>query len=238
MSPHHVRQRYARVAGFAFLFYIAAGLTETAIFSGAVVGGSASEKLTNVLAHEAHLRLTVVLSLATVLSALALAVSLYVVTRDYDKGLALFGLTARTAEGVIGAIYALPALGLLSAARAFEGQPHGPEADVFIALLLDARQNTMMLSAICFAAGSTIFSWLLLRGHAVPIVLGRLGVFASVLLLLALPAQLAVNSQGILSMLVWLPMLLFEVILAWWLIVRGVRPLNNGGADTEVERRR
>lgn len=223
MSPHHIRQRYARVAGFAFLFYIAAGLTETAIFSGAVGGGSASAKLTNVLLHETHLRLTVVLTLATVLSALALAVSLYVVTRGYDYGLALIGLTARTAEGVIGAVYALPALGLISAARALEGQPPGPEAGVLVSLLLDARQNTMMLSAICFAAGSTAFSWLLLRGRAVPVVLAGIGVLASALLLLALPVQLAVDSRGILSMLVWLPMLLFEVVLAVWLIVRGVR---------------
>lgn len=223
MSPQHIRQRYARVAGFAFLFYIAAGLTETAIFSGAVRGGSASAKLTNVLLHETHLRLTVVLTLATVLSALALAVSLYVVTRGYDCGLALIGLTARTAEGVIGAVYALPALGLISAARALEGLAPGPEAGVLVSLLLDARQNTMMLSAICFAAGSTAFSWLLLRGRAVPVVLAGFGVLASALLLLALPVQLAIDSRGILGMLVWLPMLLFEVVLAVWLIVRGVR---------------
>ncbi|HEX7705207.1 MAG TPA: DUF4386 domain-containing protein [Thermoanaerobaculia bacterium] len=226
--PHSVRRRYARLAGFAFLFYIAAGLAETVLFSDAVGGGTASAKLTNVLLHETQLRLTVVLTLATVLSALALAVSLFVVTRDFDPGLALIGLTGRVAEGVLGAVYALPGLGLLSVARALDGQQSDHEAEVLVALLVDARHNLMMLSAVCFAAGSLAFSWLLLTGRAVPKAVAWWGVLASALLLLALPVQIAVNARGVLSMLVWIPMLLFEIVLAVWLMVRGVAP--NGGA--------
>lgn len=225
MIPQSTRQRYARLAGLAFLFYIAAGLAETTMFSKAIGSGPALAKLAHVLQHATQLRLTVLLTLVTVLSALVLAVTLFVVTRGYDFGLALIGLTARVAEGVIGAVYALPALGLLSAARALEAESAGPEAGVLVELLLDARHNTMMLSAVCFAAGSTAFSYLLLRGRAVPAPLAWLGVIASALLLLALPVQLAVDARSILSMLVWLPMLLFETVLAVWLIVRGVAPL-------------
>jgi hypothetical protein len=67
------------------------------------------------------------------------------VTRDFDPGLALIGMTGRVAEGVIGAVYALP-------------------------------------------------------------------------------VQMGIDARGVLSMLVWLPMLLFEIVLAVWLLVRCVAP--------------
>jgi hypothetical protein len=83
-------------------------------------------------------------------------------------------------------------------------------------------------SAIFFAVGSTLFCWLLLRGRMIPIALAWLGVVASVLLVVILPLQLAGLFGGSMSWsasvtwLVWLPMLVFEVTLALWLIIKGV----------------
>lgn len=81
---------------------------------------------------------------------------------------------------------------------------------------------------IYFAVGSTIFSWLLLRGRMISVALARLGVFASVLLVVILPLQRAGLFGGPMSWsasvtwFVWLPMLVFEVGLALWLIIKGV----------------
>lgn len=83
-------------------------------------------------------------------------------------------------------------------------------------------------SAIYFAVGSLLFSWLLLRGRMIPVALAWLGVLASVLLVVILPLQLAGLFGGSMSWstsitwLVWLPMLVFEVTLALWLIIKGV----------------
>lgn len=83
-------------------------------------------------------------------------------------------------------------------------------------------------SAIFFAVGSTLFCWLLLRDRMIPVALARLGVVASVLLVVILPLQLAGLFGGSMSWsasvtwLVWLPMLVFEVVLALWLLVKGV----------------
>ena len=82
--------------------------------------------------------------------------------------------------------------------------------------------------AIFFAVGSTLFSWLLLRGRMIPVALAWLGVFASALLVLILPLQLAGLLGGTMSWsasvtwLVWLPMLVFEVVFAFWLMIKGV----------------
>ncbi|MBM3180841.1 MAG: DUF4386 family protein [Chloroflexi bacterium] len=83
-------------------------------------------------------------------------------------------------------------------------------------------------SAIYFAVGSLLFSWLFLRGRMIPTSLAQLGVIASGLLVLILPLQLAGLFGGSMSWsasttwLVWLPMLAFEVTLALWLMIKGV----------------
>jgi hypothetical protein len=77
------------------------------------------------------------------------------------------------------------------------------------------------LGAIFFAVGSTIFACLLLRGRIVPVALAWLGVLASILLVILLPMELVGITLGPINMLMWFPMLAFEVPLALWLIVKG-----------------
>lgn len=92
-------------------------------------------------------------------------------------------------------------------------------------------------SAIYFSVASLFFSWLLLRGRLIPTWLAKLGIFASALLAIILPAQLAGLLGGSMSWassqtwLMWLPMLAFEVILAFWLMIKGV----NGGQQKMAE---
>src|SRR2546428_7155557 len=107
----------ARIAGFAFLFYIAAGISSLAMAGRPHVTG--------------------VLTIFTSFSALVLGVTLYAITREVDPDLALLALTCRVIE-------LMP-------------------VDV----------------AIYFAAGSTIFCWLLLLIRMIPIALTLLCVVAS-----------------------------------------------------------
>ncbi len=80
----------------------------------------------------------------------------------------------------------------------------------------------MALTATFFAVGSTLFSWLLLRGQMIPSPLAWLGVVASVLLVVGPPLQLAGFLAGPVTRLIWLPMLVFEVPLGLWLLLKGV----------------
>jgi Domain of unknown function (DUF4386) len=82
--------------------------------------------------------------------------------------------------------------------------------------------------AIYFAVGSTLFCWLLLRGRMIPVGLAWLGVIASALLVVLLLLRTAglfgpgANWSSSLTWLTWLPMLVFELTFAVWLIVKGV----------------
>jgi hypothetical protein len=82
--------------------------------------------------------------------------------------------------------------------------------------------------AIYFAVGSTLFCWLLSRGRMIPVTLAWVGVVASALLVILLVLRTAglfgpgTNWSSSLTWLTWLPMLVFELTLAAWLIIKGV----------------
>ena len=74
----------------------------------------------------------------------------------------------------------------------------------------------------------TLFSWLLLRSRMIPIALAWLGVVASLLIVTVQPLQRGgiivadANWFSSVTWLIWFPLLVFEVALALWLIVKGV----------------
>lgn len=165
-NTYFSRTTYARVAGLAFLFYIAAGITSMNL--------NDTSPMTDVLA--------VLMSF----SALVLGVTLYALTREQGPMLALMALACR----------------VLEAAQSGE-------------------------SAIYFAVSSIIFCWLLLRGRMIPTLLAWLGIVASALLVVILPLQLAGLFGGTMAWsssitwMVWLPMLMFEVSLSVWWLIKG-----------------
>ena len=214
------RRLYARLAGSLFLLYIAASLAESSMFGYAVGIGPASARLASLSEHSALVRLSVALAVTSLLSALVLAVALFALTRHYDLELAVLALCARAAEAVIGAIYVLPPLAMLAVARTAGAL----EGETLFELLSSVREGAMTLSAICFAVGSAVFSYLFLRARSIPVLLAWLGLAASLVLVVALPVQLAPGAPAMTAWGLWLPMLVFEVALAVWLLARGVNP--------------
>jgi hypothetical protein len=130
-------------------------------------------------------------------SAVLLAVTLFVVTRVEQPVIAGLGMMFRVAEGALGTVVRLAGITL--------SQP-------------------MLVDATLFAIGSIFFCWLLLRGNMLPRILAWTGVVASVILVVGLPLQLAGALGPPLTMVMWLPMLAFEVPGGVWLLLKGVPP--------------
>jgi hypothetical protein len=212
----------ARIAGFTFLFYIVAGIASMVLFSQATGGQEITAKLASIAQHVLQLRLTIVLGLLQSVCAAVLAVTLYAITRNQDSDLAMLALIFRVGEGLLAAISTRAILELL-----WLGTSAGPNAPDTVTLrtlgtyLLDRPGWNM--AAILFAMGSTLFSYLFLRGRTIPVPLACIGVIASVLLVVALPLQLAGFLRGPVMSYVWIPMLAFEVPLGFWLLIKGVR---------------
>lgn len=217
------RRTNARIAGVTFLFYIAVAFPEMILSGRATTGEGIAAQLSTVAQHTTELRVAVLLTLLSAFSALVLAVTLYGVTRDEDHELAMLGLTCRVGEGVLGAL-PVSTLGLLWLATTVgPNAPDAAGAQALGELLLKLGSWKTASSAILFAAGSTVFSYLLLRGRMIPVALAWLGVVGSALLLVGLPLQLAGFVSGTVTQLMWIPVALFELTLGPWLIIKGVR---------------
>jgi Domain of unknown function (DUF4386) len=158
----------ARIAGFTFLFYIVAGITSLVLFSQATGGGGITAKLASIAQHVLQARMTIVLGLVQAVCAIVLAVTLYAITRDQDSDLAMLAMIFRVGEGLLNAFSSRDTLELL-----WLGTSVGPKAPD--AVTLQALGTYLLggpdwnMSAILFAMGSTLFSYLLLRGRTIPV---------------------------------------------------------------------
>jgi hypothetical protein len=214
------RKTNARLAGFTFLFYIAVAFPAMVLLGRATSGEGIVAKFANLAQHATDVHVAVVLSLIGCFSALVLAVTLYAITREVDADLAMLALTCRVAEGVISGISIPETLGLLWLATATGA--NAPDAGAAHALGAYLLKADMAVTATFFAVGSTLFSYLFLRGRIIPVALAWLGVLASVLLVVALPLQIAGVLGGSITQLMFLPMLAFEIPLGLWLLIKGV----------------
>jgi len=213
------RKTNSRIAGFTFLFYIAVAFPSMVLFGRAASGDGMAAKLLGLARHATDVRVSVVLALLGCFSALVLAVTLYAITRDQDPDLALLAMTCRVAEGVAGAVSIPLTLGLLWLATATGADaPEPAAAQALGAFLLKGTPN---VSATFFAVGSTLFSWLLLRGRMVPVWLAWLGVVGSALIAVGLPLQLAGFLTGPVTQFMWIPIAVFELVVAFWLMIKG-----------------
>lgn len=224
------RSTNARVAGVAYLLYIGVAFPSMLISGRATAGSDMSARLASMAQHAADVRLGAVLGLVGCMCALILAVTLYAVTRDEDRDVAMLGLTCRVAEGITGAVGIPATLALLSLAMAGSADASAMAGTQAVGALV-LRQSSAV-GAWFFAVGSTAFCWLLLRGRMIPAPLAWLGVAASVLLVIALPLQIGALLPGWLIQLIWLPMAAFEIPVGVWFIAKGVRSTRVGGGGT------
>lgn len=204
----------ARLAGFMFLFYIANGIAGMIVSGRATAGADTAGRLTAIAQRPSLMQIAIILTLMTAIDALVLGVALFSLTRDVDRDLAVLALLCRGVECVTNASAAAGQATLLRLAT-HPGEGVTALADSYF------HARTGNAGAIFFAFGSTIFAYLFLRGGAIPRWLSWLGIIASLLLVAALPLEFArvISAAG---WWVWMPMLAFEVILGFWLLIKGV----------------
>jgi hypothetical protein len=229
------RMANARVAGSAFLLYIGLGLPAGTLIQKAASGEGVAAKLASVAQHASDMRTAIVLILFSSFCALVLGVTLYAITREVDSDLAMLAMTFRVGEGVIGGISVQRPLGLLWLATGADGRAPDSLTSHAIGTLFLSSGGLGLVGALFFAMGSAIFSWLLLRGRMIPAVLAWLGVVASVLWIIGLPLQLVGILRG---SVIWLyiPMAVFEVPFALWLLIKGVTASKTIGRQLEAVR--
>ena len=213
----------ARIAGATFLFYTATAIAEMVLLRRAVSGKPITAMVAAISQHAASMRWVFLLSTATIIEAVFLAVSLYAITYDTDRDIALLALSCRLVEAVINVIPTVAFAALLWLATEGATTPvdalTGSSLAVF---LLRIPKWSTTVSAICFGIGSTLFSYLFLRARCIPVLLAYVGLVGSVLVVVGAPLQFAGVSQA--RWFLWMPILPFELTLAFWLLLKGIPP--------------
>jgi len=132
---------------------------------------------------------------------LILIISLYQVLKPVNKKLAQAALFWRLAEAFI----------------------------ILIMMIFSLEGNSQIIgfniSSILFSIGSLIFFYLFLKSKYIPATISVFGIFASVMVtIVGFGILIFPNHSGIIQ-LGWIPMLIAEIILAYWLLVKGLKPL-------------
>ncbi len=208
----------ARVAGSALLLYIVTGIGN--MFLSSKIGGvGTGGRLAALASHPTLFGLEILHTLIEVACAITLGITMYALTRDVDNELAIAAMVSRIIEGTIGIVAVAQTLALMWLAT--EGA-NTADTTAIASLLFKSGSWTFLLAGFCFAVGSLIFSILFVRGRSIPVALGWIGVVASALLVIVLPLEMTRFVKA--GILVWIPMIFFEVPLAFWLILKGTHP--------------
>jgi hypothetical protein len=231
----------ARVAGAAYVIqYVTAVFPEFYARPMLIVSGDAGRTASNIVAHAQLFRFAIVSDLLAGVAVVVLNLALYELLAPVDRRLARFAAFWRLVEVSVGsaiAVYGFIVLSLLSGARPF--QPFGTsELHGLTHLFVLARESGYMVLLLFFGIGSTAYMYLLVKSRYVPRGLALVGLVGSALAAvfaltrMLFPPMVAAAFAGARTLppvalallaLVLAPLLLFELVLGLWLLVKGVR---------------
>ena len=219
----------AKVAGISSLIAMAIVVfANYGLLNPLVVPGNPAETARNIMAHETQFRLTVTCFLAYSASVVVLLAALYVILKPVNQGLALVGALFRL---VFASLWLLTTLNLLGALRLLGSasylQVFEPERLQTLARLsLSTNFDDYYVGLPFFALASTVCSYLWLKSNYIPKGLAAFGVISSAWCVLCAFVFLIFPGFGKPVDPYWFdsPMAIFELVLSFWLLFKGLRP--------------
>ena len=216
----------ARVAGLLFvLTMFLAMFTELVLRDPLLVQGDAEQTARNIVASERLFRVAVVNQVIIAAGDMLLLLALYAVLNPINRTLALLAAFWQITQCVMFTLIAFTdyaGLSLLVGGdylQAFDAKELHALARFFISLHHPGGQ----IGGIFFGLGSAVFAWLWFRSRYVPRILAVLGIAGSLALSIAIPFILVFPALAAsLSPAYWLPMFVFEIVLGFWLLVKGI----------------
>ena len=229
----------AKVAGWSGLLTFAIVVFGNyVLLSPLSVPGNAAATAQNIVAHETQFRITVVCFLTYSLGVVVLLSALYVILKPVNPGLALVGALSRL---VFALLWLLSPLNLLSALRLLSNanylQVFEPDRLQALAKLhLGASFDDYYIGLPFFGLAATICAWLWLKSNYIPKGLAIFGVISSAwcvlcaFIFLIFPHFNKIVNDYIFDT----PMALFELVLSFWLLFKGLRPIEPNQTQTRA----
>jgi hypothetical protein len=222
------QRKAAKVAGFSGLFAVAIVVfANYALLNPLIVPGNAAETASNLVAHETQARVVATCFLTYSASVIVLLAALYVILRPVNRTLALVGALFRL---VFAMLWLLATLNLLGALRLLGSAPYLQvfEADRLQALArlsVAANFDDYYTGLPFFGLAATACSYLWLKSGYIPRVLAMFGVISSAWCVICAFVFLIFPHFNKIINDYWFdsPMALFEMVLSFWLLFKGLR---------------
>src|SRR5438093_7689361 len=220
----------ARVAGWSGLLTFAIVVFGNyVLLNPLVVPGDAAATAQNIAEHQTQGRLTAVCFLTYSLGVIVLLTALYVILKPINPGLALIGALLRL---VFALFWLLAPLNLLGALRLLSNasylQVFEPDRLQAMARLhIGANFDAYYVGLPFFGLAATVCAWLWLKSNYIPRGLSIFGVIASAWCVLCAVVYLIFPDVNKIVTDYWLdsPMALFELIVSFWLLFKGLKPV-------------
>lgn len=213
-------QKHAKIAGSLFLLAMVASL----------VGGGLLEPILGVpdflatsISMEHLLKTGVLLEMINALAVIGIAVVLYPILKQFNERIALGYFGFRLIESIVCVLAAVIPLLILTLVQSHAevGTPAGSNLQNLGVSLLAIRTMTVsLLIPIFYSFGALLLYYLLYRTKIIPRFISVWGFIGVLGILIVAFAEL----KGMLVMIFVLPIILNEIFLGVWLIVKGFNP--------------
>jgi hypothetical protein len=232
-DSQRIAARIAGVSGLLAVVIVVVG--NYALLGPLVVPGNAAETARNIVAHQTQVRVALTCFLTYGVSVVILFSALYVILKPVNRLLALIGALFRL---VFALLWLLTTLNLLGALRLLGNagylQVLGTEHLQALARVnVAANFDDYYVGLPFFGLAATVCSYLWLKSGYIPKALAVFGLISSAwcvicafLFLIFPDFNKTVNDYWFDS-----PMAIFELILSFWLLFKGIATLNHNDAD-------
>lgn len=221
---------YARIAGLGYLIIIIAGIfAEFVVRSSLVVPGDAAATAGNIAASESLFRLGIAGDLVMLTFDIVVALALYVLLRQVNRGLALLATFFRLVHT---AIYGANLLNLFVVLLLLSGAGYlaalgTDQLHSLVSLFLSAHGIGYAIGLVFFGFHCLLLGYLVIKSGFLPKLLGYMLLVAAAGYLVDSFAQVLLPNyaeyEETLMFVVFIPAFVAELSLCLWLLFKGVR---------------
>src|SRR6266568_867585 len=227
----------AKVAGIAgLLAFVVVVFGNYVLLEPLIIPRNAADTARNILAHETQFRLALICFISYGIGAIVLLSALYVIFAPVNRGLALTGALFRL---VFAILWLIAPLNSLAALRLLGDAPY---LKIFEAERLQALARVQIAGSFddyyvglpFFGLAATVCAWLWFKSNYIPKGLSIFGVIASAWCVFCAVVYLIFpNFNKIVNDYIFdSPMALFELVVSFWLLFKGLSPKIQSTTET------
>ncbi len=228
-------RKNATIVGVLFILGFAG--IPSAVFTGPILG--TPDYLIKISANENQVIIGALFGLIMAVACANIAIWLYPVLKKHNEALALGSVGFRIIEAALFFVAAIGLLSLLTLSQEYvkAGAPDASHLQTLGTLLLAARDSASNLGFMAFTLGALMYYYIFYQSKLIPRWLSGWGFIAAALSLSqALLVMFGEEPFSTISFLLNIPILVNEIVLAVWLIVKGFDPtvIASGSAKTDI----